>query len=264
MNKLIVIRHSERLDEVDKAEWKNIILRHSLRSEKNDGSSSNIRSRYSFQNDPPITDNGKSLARDMANTVFDIISKESNVRIKLFSSKLIRCIQTSYELAQRVGGPIYVSSGLALTAQAVADCDDDGFEFLSIEEIREYCPGVEIVCCDSPDSPHYIPQSNWLAAVEGAHFAKRAPEEQQLEDGTSSPCTYVSLLVAHRETIRNMLCERLALPYCCIASFVNKDESSDDSNKKPPEEKITNERYRRSDKLDFQWLIDKDGKLLRS
>ena len=62
---------------------------------------------------------------------------------------------------------------------------------------------------------------------------------KQLEDGTSSPCTYVSLLVAHRETIRNMLCERLALPYCCIASFVNKDESSDDSNKKPPEEVYT-------------------------
>jgi hypothetical protein len=40
---------------------------------------------------------------------------------------------------------------------------------------------------------------------------------------------YVNLLVAHRETIRNMLCEWLALPYCCIASFVNKEKSSDDS-----------------------------------
>ena len=39
MNKLIVIRHSERLDEVDKAQWKHIVLQHSLRSEKNDGSS---------------------------------------------------------------------------------------------------------------------------------------------------------------------------------------------------------------------------------
>jgi hypothetical protein len=37
-----------------------------------------------------------------------------------------------------------VSSGLALTAQAVADCED-GFEFLSIEEIREYCPGVFLI-----------------------------------------------------------------------------------------------------------------------
>ena len=38
-----------------------------------------------------------------------------------------------------------MSSGLALTAQAVADCDDDGFEFLSIEEIREYCPGMFLI-----------------------------------------------------------------------------------------------------------------------
>ena len=61
----------------------------------------------------------------------------------------------------------------------------------------------------------------------------------QLEDGTPSPCMYVNLLVAHRETIRNMLCERLALPYCCIASFVNKQDSSSDdcnSNQKPPEQ----------------------------
>ena len=37
MNKLIVIRHSERLDEVDGTQWKNIILQHSLRRETNDG-----------------------------------------------------------------------------------------------------------------------------------------------------------------------------------------------------------------------------------
>ena len=54
---------------------------------------SKIRSRYSFESDPPITENGKSLARDMANTVVDILRKETNVQIKLFSSKLIRCIQ---------------------------------------------------------------------------------------------------------------------------------------------------------------------------
>ena len=54
--------------------------------------------------------------------------------------------QTSYELSLRVGGPIYVIYGLALTAQAVADCDD-GFEFLSIEEIREYCPGKILIVC---------------------------------------------------------------------------------------------------------------------
>jgi hypothetical protein len=36
MNKLIVIRHSERLDEVSKAEWKNILLRNALQSAKKD------------------------------------------------------------------------------------------------------------------------------------------------------------------------------------------------------------------------------------
>ncbi len=51
------------------------------------------------------------------------------------------CMQTSYQLALQIGGPIYVSSGLALTAQAVAVSDGD-FEFLSIEEIKEYCPGL--------------------------------------------------------------------------------------------------------------------------
>ena len=50
-------------------------------------------------------------------------------------------MQTSYELALLIGGPIYVCSGLALTAQAVAVSDGD-FEFLSVEEIKAYCPGI--------------------------------------------------------------------------------------------------------------------------
>ena len=39
MNKLIVIRHSERLDEVNKAEWKNILFQNDLNllSTKHDG-----------------------------------------------------------------------------------------------------------------------------------------------------------------------------------------------------------------------------------
>jgi hypothetical protein len=39
--------------------------------------------------------------------------------------------------------------------------------------------GVEIVCCDSPDSPYHIPSSNWLAAVEAvANCGRQAPQEQ--------------------------------------------------------------------------------------
>jgi broad specificity phosphatase PhoE len=194
----IVVRHSERLDEVAPKVWVES-LKHSV----------SWRDRYSLENDTPITADGVNIAADAAKTVKALLSMRlkdgQNFRelpVRLYSSRLTRCIQTAYQLAQEMHLPIFVSSGLAFTAVAVAR-KKKTFQFLSIQEIEQLCPGVQIICCDNPNSPFPVSRAGWLQAVRSV----------------VNRTEHVNVIVAHRETIRNIIEERYKLPYCAIGMF---------------------------------------------
>ena len=74
-------------------------------------------------------------------------------RLLLYSSRLTRCVQTAYEIAKVLNhAEIRVSSGLALTAAAVAQ---GGFEFRTtadLQSVHDKCfPAVRLVDCDHGD-----------------------------------------------------------------------------------------------------------------
>ena len=102
-SKLFVVRHSERLDEVDIKEWDKIIQQNYPASRKNGSidygselTSNGGRSKYCFGSDPPITENGKALSRAAAKTIIKILTElaePERISVKIFSSKLLRCIQ---------------------------------------------------------------------------------------------------------------------------------------------------------------------------
>lgn len=194
--KFIVVRHSERLDEVSPAQW--------IESVKNNNS---FRDKYSLQNDTPITAVGVNIAANVAITVRDLILAEhpnttnlSDLNIKIYSSRLMRCVQTANQLACEFNLPIHVSSGLALTAVAVRR--KSSFSFLSMTELATHCPGVVLHDCDDAHSPHRVSMSHWLRAI-----------------GSIIVRDEINIIVAHRETIRNLLGERFHLPYCCVGIF---------------------------------------------
>eukprot|EP01032_Pedospumella_encystans_P019755 gene19755-22460_t len=193
----IIVRHSERLDEVAPQEW--------LESLK---SNTSLRDRFSLENDTPITAEGVNMAADAARTVRDLItSKYSNstplvaLKIRIYSSRLMRCVQTAHQIAQELNLPIHICSGLSLTAVAVSRRKGT-FEFQTMEELTELCPGSNLVSGDHRDSPHYVSRSDWKRAI---HSIASRDE--------------INIIVAHRETIRNLIGERFRLPYCAIGLF---------------------------------------------
>ncbi len=84
---------------------------------------------------------------------------------------------------------------------------EGSFDFLTAKEIAELCPGVDSLLCDRHDqssAASVIPiGSSWYHCIQ--HIAEN-------EDPFST-----SVMVAHRETIRNFCVQgALSTPYCCL------------------------------------------------
>ena len=161
--------------------------------------------------DPPLTDRGIEGAVQVSLTLKEIFPDVKYV----YSSKLIRAIQTAYPIARAFNDPLYVSRGLALTALAVSTYDK--FEMLRMSEIRALCPHVHVINCDGDDddnadksntSEFRLPADDWFAAIAGA---------SELSSGSS-------IVVAHRETLRALAGRRLSTPYCCFGIFDRKHD----------------------------------------
>ena len=168
VNTLLIVRHSERIDESKVADeiasWKLEVANGTTRRHKMD-----------LYNDPILTRKGVEIAALAAKSLRHLLSHDSQKKIpcqgdcnftsvsqnvsgscsglcidRIYSSRLRRCIDTAYQLAQELELPIYVCAGLALTAVAV-ERRKGSFEFHSMTEIRAFCPGVQIVSCDGDD-----------------------------------------------------------------------------------------------------------------
>ncbi|KAJ1434016.1 hypothetical protein B484DRAFT_446955 [Ochromonadaceae sp. CCMP2298] len=189
-----ILRHSERLDEIDPQLF--------LSSLQNDQSR---RNKYSVENDTPITATGVDMAADAARTLKALVLSRyptgtsiDELPITLYCSKLTRCMQTAYQVARELNRPIFASSGLAMTALAVKKRP---FTFLDMPSLGNLCNGVQVHCCDAPEHERHVPVDNWLRAI--LQVARRPG---------------INIIVAHRETIRN-LSINIRLPYCAIGTF---------------------------------------------
>lgn len=192
MRKVIVIRHGERIDETDPSYWFN----HCKATYDPKINRMGYESRLS---DPYLTENGNQQAQEVTNTLLkELSSYEINEITSIYSSKLIRSIQTAYSIAKKIHKPIILCKGFAMTAAAVESIGDE-FQYLSLQEIQELCPGVELI---DGDVDEMIPSQSWLHPF---HYVVRNHE--------------VSLVVAHRESIRNLAQRRLRTPYCCYGVF---------------------------------------------
>jgi broad specificity phosphatase PhoE len=216
-HEVLIVRHSERIDEVDKDSWK-------IAVEQYDGN----RNKGDFSKDPCLTSNGITIAAGMAITTKKWLTANKWVLGRVYCSKLRRCIETASMLVKELNVPLYVSYGLALTSKSVEE-RNGGFEFFSIEDLTDLYPGIEFVDCDevAPDSDAWVPRLNWFEALH--HLAERHEH---------------CVIVAHSETVKNLLGPS-KVPYCSLSKFTyelrNSDvtESITDDTKKEDDEDIS-------------------------
>jgi len=191
---LYVIRHGERLDEVDEDGW-----RQTCSMDK----SRNIRDAIE---DTPLSERGFTMADTAAETMSNILSGSGKAPLQaLYCSRLTRAIQTAYPLAKRLGVPLRVSSCISRSALAVRKSVKAGkaYEFLPLAVMAKECKGVALEDVDDPLHPLHVPFLDW----------KQACAIIALRGGTN-------IIVAHRETVRGLANNKdLRTPHCCIASF---------------------------------------------
>ena len=135
----------------------------------------------------------------------------------IYCSKLLRAIQTAYEIAKILSLPIVLSEGFARTAQAVEQMNGQ-FQYLTIDELTQYCPGVEFIDGDINTNNTNNTNNSDIADISNIHTIPNT--------GTHwyNPLRHVgqqetSIVVAHRETIRNIAFIRQRIPYCGYATF---------------------------------------------
>jgi broad specificity phosphatase PhoE len=221
---VVVIRHGERVDEVKhlRAEW--------LASCK-DQFGHCRETFYCRVNDPPLTENGKLQAKEVANTLKGELLNSMETPQIIFSSKLTRSLMTAYEIAKELGLPICVSRGFAMTASAVAK-KGAAFAFLSFEEMQDLCPGVLLI--DGDMDIFHPPQQRASARTSrktrsqsdnGLHHIPDKTWQQSLE--FLSDNWRHSIVVAHRESIRNLSgMRRLRTPFYSFGIFNYQTRSS--------------------------------------
>lgn len=195
-NKLIVVRHGERIDEVDADLWYRRKHRQSRRI------LSRRRCDMSEDNDPNLTDDGLRQAEAAADRIIQDAIRGGYSIDCIYSSKLIRAVQTAHKLAIKLNIPIILSASLAQSAAAVERMGER-FDFLSISELAHFAPGVELL-----DDGSMIP-SSWESHLLGTIVARR------------NNC----IVFAHRETIRDLVPEfsRRKVPYCGMALFTHSE-----------------------------------------
>lgn len=194
--RLIVVRHSERLDEVDETAWKKLVTKNTA-----------ARGRKSFSSDPIISPgHGADYAAQAAQVLKDIISREApGCAVNVYASRLLRATQTASFIAVALGVPVHLSAGLAQIIPAVKNSKGT-FEFASDRELSQYCEPVTFVNTDDPRNTNYLPTNSWKAALQ---YIISQPQA----------CDTIHIVVGHRETIRKLVGEYLQTPYCCMGMF---------------------------------------------
>jgi len=162
---LYIIRHGERLDEINPQMWDKQVGEMYEHGRKHDIPLRAIDCTYA---DSPLTPNGIVMAQEMAlqfkNKLYADGVAVSQIRC-IYCSRLLRAVQTAYEVAKVLDLPLVISSHFSCTALAVysyrgkggaANGDRngwEGFQYLSMKELATYCPGVQLYSHDGDVSP---------------------------------------------------------------------------------------------------------------
>ena len=112
--------------------------------------------------DPPLTERGKEQASRAAEKMRAFVGDEAFDRV--FSSPLVRCLETSAEFGKVLGLPVLPIPGLS-TCTAAYKRHGDAQSLVSAVEARGFCPGVDVNEYDSRITSGFFETVDSLAAA---------------------------------------------------------------------------------------------------
>ena len=303
VNTVFIVRHSERIDESknagEKADWKMFVANDKSKRNKSDLQADPILTKRGLAiasetaksiaiilENIKLTDNTENLmeaAPDLPSSTPDSMSMISASPIQcIYTSRLRRCIETAYPIALELNVPLLVCTGLALTALAV-ERRRGLFEFHSMDEIRSFCPGINVISCDNDVNRGF---HETLCCCSNNSSSSSSSSSSKLEKSTGSTPSLVprdtwfnaltniavrhpvTVIVAHRESIRNLVSD-VGLPgYGHTAVFhhtlhetrnnYNKNESVDIS---PSAASLNLEMWNGANEtvFSYQYMLDESG-----
>lgn len=256
---LLVVRHSERVDEANIKLWNGVIDYHYALFEPKKKNSTSLSSfppsssqpsaaavsarhellivlkswfRYTpidliepikrdircFASDPILFDSrGLKIAEKAAITVHDLVSSviphPQPGQIRIFCSKLRRCVQTAIPLARRFNLPIVLSTGLAQFIVLVRR-QKGHFQFVPIIEWQMLYPDIHFI-----DGDLDLQESLGMPAIPVDDWWRCLDVITANPSLTADSPRRVDIIVSHRETIKELAGFNYALPYCAIAHF---------------------------------------------
>lgn len=257
---LLVLRHSERVDEANLKLWHGVIDFHYPRIEtkkKTDTATSSFlpyssassiavaaakreklrsallswftfsridliesikRDIRSFMSDPVLFEpRGLEIADDAAETLHRIVSSvipdPQPGQLRIFCSKLRRCVQTAVPLARRFNLPIVLSTGLAQFIVLVRR-QKGHFQFIPISEWQFLYPDITFIDGDLSLEEAMcmpaIPVDDWWRCLD------MITSNPPLNAGS---LRRIDIIVGHRETIKELAGMDGSLPYCAIGYY---------------------------------------------
>lgn len=198
--RLVLVRHGERADMVPLHEWR-VQRRSSPRPR-----------------DPPLTTRGREQAAQVA----DEVRRAAPEAKLIYSSPLRRCLETTAEIAHKLGLPVKVVVPLAKPCKYFRQCEleEEAPKFADKEEaaqiLREVHPDVQLIGFEDEDRSH----AEALEAISAA-----AVEEQPKGERPQF------IVVGHCEAQKELahaagIPERIKTPYCGTAVF-ERDQRND-------------------------------------
>jgi broad specificity phosphatase PhoE len=155
--------------------------------------------------DPPLTDTGKQQAVNSAERLKSFVDFSQGTSFeKVYSSPLVRCLQTSAGFSQVLGLPIVPVPGLSACTAAYKRHGQE-CTVIPFAEAQTICPEAEVEPYDEAITEGFAASVERLAAA-AAKEGKRC-----------------ILVVTHREGLRDTSKRTedpfVRTPYCCVALF---------------------------------------------
>mmetsp|Transcript_4454 Transcript_4454/g.17529 ORF Transcript_4454/g.17529 Transcript_4454/m.17529 type:complete len:302 (-) Transcript_4454:98-1003(-) len=183
--RVILVRHGERVDEVDRS-W--------------------TRQNPTRWFNPPLTRTGVEQAKQAGATVNSLlVASAAQQPFVVLASPLERALRTAVEVCRATGRPLALAPGLASCAAAARKAGGAArLRLASTEDVAQRFPELEVV-----EAPEAI-----LAAEDDFYATMAAVVELGRDLGEPVVC------VAHREAIRGLAEAKVPSPYACVADFV--------------------------------------------